>query len=157
MKKIILLVFIVFIIITSLSCRPNINDEFLDRANYNQSLMQIIQKMNNGYNSFIQATNDASMKKITVSQHKSVTDSYIRVIDECYVDFLKLNPPKNFENVHNLILESLKHSMNASVFLKQYLYSNNANEMTDYLTKAGYEIILANDYAKKAGDLFNKQ
>ena len=104
---------------------------------------------------FNQSMEDSSNGKISISKHKQDTSDFIKDINDCYNTFLSLKAPEKFNTPHELMGKGMEHLFNATIYLQQYVNSDNIGNMADYLKKANSEILMGFTYINKAIEQYN--
>jgi len=70
--------------------------------------------------------------------------------DNFYDFYLTLKPPDRFKSPHEQLSEAMKHFLNSTVFIQQYIDSEDTEEMINYIKDATSEIGIGNTYIIKA-------
>jgi len=105
---------------------------------------------------FGQSSTDVGNGAISISEYKEDTGIFIKGINNCYDIFLSLDVPEKFEKPHVLMGTAMDHFTNMTVYLQQFIDTDNSSDMTDYLEKASSEMDMATEYINKATEQYSK-
>ncbi|MBA7491688.1 hypothetical protein ES702_02236 [subsurface metagenome] len=113
-------------------------------------------KVSGSTSTFGQSCLDAGNGKISTSKNKEDTNNFIKDINDCYDIYLSLEVPENFNVPHELMGIAMDHFINATIYLQQYIDTEDINDMTGYLGQATSEIKMGSEYLIKATEQYNK-
>lgn len=102
-----------------------------------------------GHKKFYQSVSDNVYGKISLLEHKAITQEYVVTIKVCYNMYLELEPSKKFEKIHDLFGEEMTHRLRCAMFLQSYIDSDDMEEMMGYFDLVKVELNLADEYALK--------
>lgn len=105
---------------------------------------------------FGQSCLDVGDGKISTSKNKEDASNFIKDINDCYNIYLSLKVPENFDVPHELMGTAMDHFINATIYLQQYIDTENIGDMAGYLSQAISEINTGHEYFAKATEQYDK-
>ena len=109
----------------------------------NGMIVAAMEKASKVSNSFVN-------REITMAEQKILVGQGIKDTNEYYDFYLNLKPPDKFKSAYEQISEAMKHYLNSSIYMQQYIDTDNMDDMVTYIKNATAEIKLGNAYVDKA-------
>ena len=133
-----------------------VTDELEDEATYIAESLTLSGMITTAMEKGSEAAYSFANSEITIAEHKTLAEQNIKDINTFYDFYLNLKPPDRFKPSHEQLGEAMKHYLNSSIYMQQYIDTENMDEMATNLENATTELNLGNIYMGKATDELGK-